>query len=239
MKKNIREKILAFYSAFNYCGSFILQLPDEDIELIAFEDYCWGNFMDKPIEELFELKVINEDIVKKVKRIRILSEHIFSPDNQIEFSAEYVKTSKEWKEIFNLADKIKSYLENSNRVRQALKEEEKIEQYVLEIYIIFNDFQDYNFKNLNNNNKINYNELEKKVKFLYKCEVISREVLINIKYIKKLNEKLLNFNAENLYATIETLKEYKEILAFTNKIIESLKKCDELELAKHKLNFNR
>ena len=97
-------------NVFEYCGSSLLSLSDFDLEGVIYEDFMfqYTDLNEENLKILHKNKIISKDAIKKGLRIRKLSDIAFSPD--VEFSAKFVRTSPIWKEIFQLADEVKSEL---------------------------------------------------------------------------------------------------------------------------------
>jgi len=95
----------------DYIGSFLLALSDNiDLESRIYEDYDFHytdmtNFM---LDILVDSGYITEDIKIKSQKIRKLSDKMFA--DEVERSADFIRNSKDWNEIFSLADEIRQFL---------------------------------------------------------------------------------------------------------------------------------
>lgn len=96
-----------FYSVFEFCGSKVLQESDEVLTGIIYEDYLdyYSYWVDDNLNFLRENGILSDHVVKKVQKIRNLSDKMFAPG--MEFSAQFIRKSKTWKEIFDMVDKLK------------------------------------------------------------------------------------------------------------------------------------
>lgn len=111
MKDNIEEQKSIFYTALVvYCGSKLLHLSDTDLEGIIYEEFMfhYTDLDSELIDFLLKNKVVSKKIANKAIRIRKLCDVVFSSES--EYSAKYVRQSKEWQTIFQLADEIQEEL---------------------------------------------------------------------------------------------------------------------------------
>ncbi len=99
-----------FYSVFEFCGNEVLKESDEVLAGIIYEDYLdyYSYWLDCNLIFLKENGILSEDVVKQVQEIRSLSDAMFAPG--MEFSAQFIRKSKTWKKIFDMADQLKAEL---------------------------------------------------------------------------------------------------------------------------------
>ena len=101
-----------FVYALNQCGKFLLNSDDKIIETCIFEDFdigLRGDISDENLEIFIDEGWINEEIMEKCLQLRTLFFNI-SEEQSLLWNPHAVKKSKEWLEILNLSDEIKSLL---------------------------------------------------------------------------------------------------------------------------------
>lgn len=111
--KRIKEdRYERFEYVLNQCGKFLLNSNDKIVETCIFEDFdigLRGDISDENLEIFIEEGWINEEIMEKCLQLRALFLNIAEKQSML-WSPQAVKNSKEWLEILNLSDEIKSML---------------------------------------------------------------------------------------------------------------------------------
>jgi hypothetical protein len=100
-----------FVDTVQKCGSYLLEMDDEDIDYYIFEEFNIGasSFLhNSTISKLKGAELITDEILAMSAELR---EKYFALENTNMWNVESVKCSKEWREVLNLSDEIKALLE--------------------------------------------------------------------------------------------------------------------------------
>ncbi|WP_266366932.1 hypothetical protein [Tellurirhabdus rosea] len=109
MEKITEQTLLNFYNdTLNKCGIFLLKEDDETIEYCIYEDFDIGIHSFFHINNLQRLYNSNLISLEKLNESVLLRSKVINLQNNDEWGFEHFKTSKRWKEIMILSDKIKS-----------------------------------------------------------------------------------------------------------------------------------
>lgn len=111
MKKlTLREQYDYFQDVFSHCGRFVLELSDEDLLYYLFEEFDTDAISFLNMETLVPLRengYIDDEIVSMCQSLREL---YFKFDPNTIWTAEEVRSSTEWLNLFCLADEIRARL---------------------------------------------------------------------------------------------------------------------------------
>ena len=99
-----------FRGVFEYIGSHVLDYDDLNLECEIYEDYDiqYMNLADWRLEILLDSGHITNDIKLKAQEMYQLSKGMFGDD--VERTAQFIRTSPEWQKIVFLADEIKNFI---------------------------------------------------------------------------------------------------------------------------------
>ncbi len=116
MKKlTVREQYDYFKDVFSHCGCFLLELSDEDLLYYLFEEFdvdATSVLHMATLEPLRENGYIDDEIVSMCQSLR---EMYFKFDQNTMWTAEEIRSSMDWLNLFCLADEIRMrLLENIN-----------------------------------------------------------------------------------------------------------------------------
>ena len=92
------------------CGTYLLEMSDEDIEYNIFEEFDVGaiSFLhDDTLSKLKEANLITEEISQKSS---VLRSNFLLLQNTDLWNIDSVRNSQNWNEILKLSDEIKSLL---------------------------------------------------------------------------------------------------------------------------------
>lgn len=112
-KMTIEEQYREFKTSFSYCGLFLLDLNDEDLLDILFEDFetCAISYLHTAmLNPLRASGYINDEIVSLCKLLRERYFELAINSNKI-WCAEEIRHSPDWLALFRLADQIHIQLE--------------------------------------------------------------------------------------------------------------------------------
>lgn len=101
-----------FVHTLNHCGTFLLELGDEDIEYCLFEEFsidCTSFLHSKSLEALLANGMINNEIVDKCLMLREMYLSIEQKHPEM-MNVESARKDEKWLDIFSLADNIRSML---------------------------------------------------------------------------------------------------------------------------------
>lgn len=100
--------MVMFSDVFDWIGSFVLKKSDEELKWDVYDDYEPAHMADFRLDILVDSGYITKDIKLKAQKIRQLSE-IMLAENK-ERSADVVRNSSEWHQIFSMADEVRAFL---------------------------------------------------------------------------------------------------------------------------------
>jgi hypothetical protein len=105
------NKLMEFYiDTLEKCGTYLLEMSDEDIEYNIFEEFDVGaiSFLhDDTLSKLKEANLITEEISQKSS---VLRSNFLLLQNTDLWNIDSVRNSQNWNEILKLSDEIKSLL---------------------------------------------------------------------------------------------------------------------------------
>lgn len=111
MKKIDVQKLFEYYNdTLNKCGSFVLEMGDDEIAYNVFEEFDIGIhsfFYIDNLEILFNEGYIS--FLKKDKSLK-LREKVIQLQDSDNWNMIDLKTSKKWLEIFHLCDELKEII---------------------------------------------------------------------------------------------------------------------------------
>lgn len=109
MEQITEQKLLEFYNdTLDKCGTFLLDEDDETIEYNIYEEFDIGIhsfFHIDSLQRLYNSGLISAD---KLNESILLRNKVIELQSTVEWNFEHFKTSKNWKEIMKLSDKIKA-----------------------------------------------------------------------------------------------------------------------------------
>ena len=111
-EKAKEDRYQRFVFTLQQCGKFLIEAPDETIETCIFEDFdigVRGDICDENLELFIYEGWIDEDIKNKCLKLQDLFLNIYNKQPQI-WNIKSVRNSKDWREILELSDEIKSLL---------------------------------------------------------------------------------------------------------------------------------
>lgn len=122
MNNEEKERYTCFCEPFDYCGSEYLQLNDFYLEGAIYEDYAcyYTNLVEENINWLLFRNLISEELSEKAKKVYNLSVPLMEDEN-VERSADFIRTSKQWQAVFLLVDQIREELIRKGVVFDALE----------------------------------------------------------------------------------------------------------------------
>ncbi|OPX42929.1 hypothetical protein CLHUN_32530 [Ruminiclostridium hungatei] len=109
------DKLMDFYmDTLQKCGVYLLDMEDEDIEYNIFEEFDINvvSFLHQnTLSKLKDANLISEQIVEKSIELR---EKYLAMQNTEACNVESVRNNKEWRNILELSDNIKSLIDKNN-----------------------------------------------------------------------------------------------------------------------------
>ena len=107
---SVGQSFKLYMLTLNQCGMNILNMSDELIEYNILEEFIIGStsfFSKFTLDRLLEHGLIDENIYN---RSELLQQKVMKLDNSNLWNVESIKKDSEWKEVLELADKIKELI---------------------------------------------------------------------------------------------------------------------------------
>jgi len=108
--RTVKDLMIDYVDTLKQCGLHLLEMSDEDIGYYIFEEFDGGaiSFLhENTLSELKKANLITETVSQKSAELR--SKFLALQDTDL-WNIDSVKRSKEWREILELSDEIKSLI---------------------------------------------------------------------------------------------------------------------------------
>jgi hypothetical protein len=113
------DRLYEFYlDTVGRCGSYLRQESEEEIGYQLFEEFdvgAWSFFHEDSLHRLRQAGYIDDEMVAISKEIR---QRWCALDQKKPWNIGEIKTKKEWQELFELCDRLRSKLKNGGGSRE-------------------------------------------------------------------------------------------------------------------------